>query len=446
VSKPESRRVLIVDDDIAIRTSLADAVSEWASEVRVAADGSEALARIAESVPDLVISDVRMPGTGGVELLQLLRERAPATDVVLMTAYEDMSTIVTAMREGAIDFIVKPISLETLRRLVERVFNDRATRRIGATPKQVPAEYALDALVGRDARMIEVFKMVGQAAAGRANVLVRGESGTGKELIARAVHFNSRDATEPFIAVNCAALPATLLESELFGHTRGAFTAPSALARDASRSRGAGPCSSMRSATPRSSSRASCFGCSRSARSIHSAPSVPERTEARVIAATHRNLEALVAEGRFREDLYYRLRIVEIALPPLRDRLGDIPELARRLVRRARRQRDIPSRSSATQRSRRLLAHEWRGNVRELENCLTRATVLAAGGVIHPEHLGLAKDSVFTTEPLGSLDDVERDHVVRVLTYAAGQKTRAAEILGVSRPRLDRLLRKYRLE
>jgi len=446
VSKPESRRVLIVDDDIAIRTSLADAVSEWASEVRVASDGSEALARIAEGVPDLVISDVRMPGTGGVELLQLLRERAPATDVVLMTAYEDMSTIVTAMREGAIDFIVKPISLETLRRLVERVFNDRATRRIGATPKQVPAEYALDALVGRDARMIEVFKMVGQAAAGRANVLVRGESGTGKELIARAVHFNSRDATEPFIAVNCAALPATLLESELFGHTRGAFTGAVGARRGRFALAGRGTVFLDEIGDTSLEFQSKLLRVLQEREIYPLGAERPERTEARVIAATHRNLETLVAEGRFREDLYYRLRIVEIALPPLRDRLGDIPELARRLVRRAAQTAGYPEPIVGDAALAALLAHEWRGNVRELENCLTRATVLAAGGVIHPEHLGLAKDSVVTTEPLASLDDMERDHVARVLTYAAGQKTRAAEILGISRPRLDRLLRKYRLE
>src|SRR6185503_1202602 len=190
----DSRKILIVDDDVAIRTSLAEAVSEWAAEVRIAADSTEALARVAERAPDLVLSDIRMPGESGVELLQLLRERAPDTDVVLMTAYEDMATIVTAMREGAIDFIVKPIALDTLRQLVDRVFEDRHTRRRASRAKDDPATYSLDTLVGRDPRMIQAFKTVGQAAAGRANVLVRGESGTGKELIARAIHFNSRSA------------------------------------------------------------------------------------------------------------------------------------------------------------------------------------------------------------------------------------------------------------
>src|SRR5437763_8288626 len=170
----ESRRILIVDDDVAIRTSLAEAVSAWAAEVRVAGDAAEALARIAERAPDLVLSDIRMPGETGVDLLKLLRERAPDTDVVLMTAYEDMTTIVTAMREGAVDFIVKPIALDALHKLVDRVFEDRRTRRRASRGRDDPSNYALDTLVGRDARMIQAFKTVGQAAAGRANVLVRG--------------------------------------------------------------------------------------------------------------------------------------------------------------------------------------------------------------------------------------------------------------------------------
>src|SRR5262245_29857153 len=192
MARRESRQILIVDDDVAIRTSLADAVAEWEADVRVASSATEALARVAEHVPDLVLSDVRMPGESGVDLLQILRERAPDTDVVLMTAYEDMTTIVTAMREGAVDFIVKPIALDALRQLVDRVFDDRRTRRRASRSKDDPAAYALDTLVGRDPRMIQAFKTVGQAAAGRANVLVRGESGTGKELIARAIHFNSK--------------------------------------------------------------------------------------------------------------------------------------------------------------------------------------------------------------------------------------------------------------
>jgi DNA-binding NtrC family response regulator len=446
VTSPESRRVLVVDDDVAIRTSLAEAIAEWALEVRVAADSTQALARIAEATPDLVISDVRMPGSSGLELLQLLRQRAPDTDVVLMTAYEDMSTIVKAMREGAIDFVVKPISLEALHALVERVFEDRRTRKRVAGPRDDPKDYSLDTLVGRDLRMIEVFKMVGQAAGGRANVLVRGESGTGKELIARAVHFNSRDAAEPFVAVNCAALPTTLLESELFGHTRGAFTGAVGARRGRFALAGRGTVFLDEIGDTSLEFQSKLLRVLQEREIYPLGAEQPERTEARVIAATHRDLERLVAEGRFREDLYYRLRVVEIVLPPLRERPADIPLLAHHLVHRAAASAEYAEPVIADDAMAALVEHEWRGNVRELENCLTRATVLAAGSVIRREHLALKRQPGPEDRVLPSLDDVERDHVRRVLAFTEGQKNRAAEILGVSRPRLDRLLRRYRLE
>ena len=442
----ELRQILIVDDDAAIRASLADAVAEWDAEVRVAADATEALARVAERLPDLVLSDIRMPGDNGVALLELLRERAPDTDVVLMTAYEDMTTIVTAMREGAVDFIVKPIALDALHRLVDRVFEDRCTRRRASRGKEDPAAYSLDTLVGRDPRMIQAFKMVGQAAAGRANVLVRGESGTGKELIARAIHFNSRNAGDPFVAVNCAALPTTLLESELFGHTRGAFTGAVGARRGRFALAGRGTVFLDEIGDTSLEFQSKLLRVLQEREFYPVGAEHPEKTEARVIAATHRDLERLVAEGRFREDVYYRLRIVEIVVPPLRERAGDIPELAHFLVRRAAASSGYAEPVIGDDAMASLVAHEWRGNVRELENCLTRATVLAAGNVIRSDHLNLSTEAERVSAKLASLDEVERDQIVRVLAYTAGQKSAAAKILGVSRPRLDRLLVKHRVE
>jgi DNA-binding NtrC family response regulator len=443
---PVPRQILIVDDDAAIRTSLAEAVSEWAAEVRVAADATEALARVAERTPDLVLSDIRMPGDTGVGLLKLLRERAPDTDIVLMTAYEDMTTIVRAMREGAVDFIVKPIALDALRRLVDRVFEDRITRTRAARRREEPAAYSLDTLVGRDPRMIQAFKMVGQAAAGRANVLVRGESGTGKELIARAIHFNSGNAADPFIAVNCAALPTTLLESELFGHTRGAFTGAVGARRGRFALAGQGTVFLDEIGDTSLEFQSKLLRVLQEREFYPVGAERPERTVARVIAATHRDLERLVAEGRFREDLYYRLRIVEIVVPPLRERVGDIPDLARFLVRRSAASSGYAEPVIGDDAMASLVRHEWRGNVRELENCLTRAAVLAGGNVIRREHLSLSSEANHVSDKLASLDEVERDQIVRVLAYTAGQKSAAAKILGVSRPRLDRLLMKHRLE
>lgn len=442
----ETRRVLVVDDDVAIRTSLAEAISEWGVEVRVAADVTHALASIVECIPDLVLSDVRMPGAGGLELLRFIRARAPTTDVVLMTAYDDMNTVVAAMREGAIDFIMKPIALAALRQLVERVFEDRKARRSAARHSDEPATYAMNALVGRDPRMIEAFKYVGQAAAGRANVLIRGESGTGKELIARAVHFNSRDAAESFVPVNCAALPTTLLESELFGHTRGAFTGAVGARRGRFALAGRGTVFLDEIGDTSLEFQSKLLRVLQEHEYHPLGADEAERTEARVIAATHQHLEQLVANGRFREDLYYRLRVVEIVLPPLRERVGDIPSLAHHLVQRAAASGGYAEPVLHRETMALLLSYPWPGNVRELENCLTRATVVAAGNVIRPEHLALAQSMPASEGTLPSLDELERAHVARVLAFTVGQKNRAAEILGVSRPRLNRLLRQHGIE
>ncbi|UCG85360.1 MAG: sigma-54-dependent Fis family transcriptional regulator, partial [Gemmatimonadota bacterium] len=217
--------ILIVDDDATIRDSLSEALTDNATDVRTADDAERALALIGESPPDVVLSDVRMPGLDGLALLKLVRERAPTVDIILMTAFDDMPTVVTAMREGACDFLVKPLDLHDLRLVLRRVSEDRSTReRARRAAEEQASEYRLDELVGHDPRLIEIYKLVGQLAANRANVLIRGETGTGKEMIARAIHFNSPDASVPFIPVNCTAFAPTLLESELFGHVKGAFT------------------------------------------------------------------------------------------------------------------------------------------------------------------------------------------------------------------------------
>ena len=443
-----SRAILVVDDDERVRGSLVRVLSDGRTHVRSAPSAESALASIASDVPDLVLSDVRMPGMGGLELLSLLKERAPAVDVVLMTAYEDLTTVAGAMREGAADFLLKPLDLHQLRVVVERVFQDRAASPPGAAsaragsdqPSAAPAD-----LVGRDPAMLEIFKVVGQLATNRATVVIRGESGTGKEIIARAIHAHSGAAAEPFVAVNCTAIPDTLLESELFGHVRGAFTGATAdrKGRFAQAGRGSIFLDEIGDTTPEFQSKL--------LRVLQEQEFHPvgadraERTEARVLAATHRDLEELVERGRFREDLYYRLRVVEIRVPPLRDRPGDIPALAAHLLAKAAAAAGIPAppRLSAGALER-LLAHPWPGNVRELENCLTRAVVLARGDVLRAEHLALAGGGGAPTR-LTTLDAVEGEHVAAVLAAAGGNRTRAAAILGISRPRLRRLIDKHGL-
>jgi DNA-binding NtrC family response regulator len=440
-----TRRVLIVDDDPVIRASLAEALADDGITVSVAEDGARALAMLADTEPDVVLSDVRMPDVGGLALQDLLRERAPEVDVILMTAFDDMPTVVSAMRGGAVEFLVKPVSLSKLRQVMTRVFQDRRLRKRAAANGETDAPPG-DFLIGRDERMIDVYKLVGQAAATRATVLIRGESGTGKELIARAIHANSHAAREPFVPVNCAAVPSTLLESELFGHVRGAFTGAHETRRGRFALAGKGTIFLDEIGDT------SLDFQSKLLRVIQDREFQPvgaertEKTEARVLAATHQNLEQMVADKRFREDLYYRLRVVEIVIPPLRERRSDIPLIAKHMVKRAGASLGTSEPVLSDEALDRLIEHHWPGNVRELENCVLRAVVIAAGNVIRPEHLSIASPSRPTAAPLTSLEQIEREHLTRVLAATEGHKGRAAEILGVSRPRLGRLLKKYELE
>jgi DNA-binding NtrC family response regulator len=353
------------------------------------------------------------------------------------------------MRAGAIDFLVKPLDLHDLRRVLRRVFDDRRTRAradASRTAHGPPDPLSLGDLVGRDPRMIEIYKVIGQVAATRANVLIRGESGTGKELIAHAIHLHSADGGEPFVPVNCTALPATLLESELFGHVRGSFTGAQSdrRGRFALAGRGSIFLDEIGDTSPEFQTKLLRVLQERQFYPVGA--DRPERTDARVIAATHRNLESMVESGEFRGDLYYRLRVVEIRVPPLRERPLDLPLLAQALVRRASDALGCPVPVLAADALAALARHHWPGNVRELENCLTRAIVVAAGNVVHAEDLTLGEQgSVAPAATLVTLDEWERVHVERVLAATGGQKAQAARVLGVSRPRLDRLLKKHGL-
>jgi DNA-binding NtrC family response regulator len=444
-----TRSLLVVDDDAVVRDSLADALADDETEIRTADSAERALALIGAGSIDVVLSDIRMPGLDGLELLKLLRERAGHIDVVLMTAYDDMPTVVAGMREGAVEFLVKPLELHALRRVLAGVFDDR---RLRARREARPDETAISipggvpgTLVGHDPRMVEVFKRIGQAAGSRATVLIRGETGTGKELIARAIHSSSAESEAPFVAVNCAALPATLLESELFGHVRGSFTGATGDRRGRFALAGRGTIFLDEIGDTSVDLQAKLLRVLQEREYYPVGADHPERTAARVIAATHQNLEALVAAGTFRADLYYRLRVVDIEVPPLRDRLTDVPQLAQHLARRSSRAAGRKAPVLSQEAIGALVAHDWPGNVRELENCLTRAVVLASGDVIRAEHITFGTSPSASVTTLLTLDALERAHVEHTLAVFDGHKARTARVLGISRPRLDRLLRKYGL-
>jgi DNA-binding NtrC family response regulator len=439
------RQLLIVDDDPAVRESLAQALTKDGTAVRVAESGTRALGSLVPT-PDVILLDVRMPDMSGLDLLPLLRERVASADVVLMTAFDDMATVVGAMRGGASDFLVKPLDLHELRRVLHRIFDDRLTRQRAAQEPPAGGEEILGGLVGRHPSMIDVYKLLGHLAEHRVTALIRGESGTGKELIARAIHSSSADAAQPFVPVNCTALPQTLLESELFGHVRGAFTGATTPRQGRFALAGRGTIFLDEIGDTSLEFQAKLLRVLQEREFYPVGADRPERTEARVIAATHRDLEQMAERGEFRADLYYRLRVVELWIPPLRERLGDLPLLAQHLIRRASKGLNRPAPVLSEEALEELSRHRWPGNVRELENCLMRAVVLATGSVIRPEHVAIRREpSQPHAERLQTLEDLEREHIARVLAATGGHKARTAEVLGISRPRLDRLLARYAL-
>jgi len=447
------KRVLVVDDDSAIRETFELNLTMWGYEVSLAASAEDALSRIHAIDPGLVITDVRMPGISGIELLSKLRADVPEIDVVVITAFEDMRTAIDAMKAGAFDYLVKPLDLDHIELMLQRCFKDRADRRRAARRAQLDAEAAeqssLATLVGRNPRMIEVYKTVGIVAAARAPVLIRGETGTGKELVARAIHFASDGASEPFVAVNCTAIPETLLESELFGHVRGSFTGATSDRKGRFELAGSGTVflDEIGDTTPAFQTKL--LRVLQEREFFPVGAERPRKSEARVIAATHRDLEALVADGAFREDLYYRLRVVEIQVPALRERREDIPLLAEHILRRASIDVHGPRRGLTSEALAKLTAHDWPGNVRELENTLVRALLMSRGQSIGAAELVLDRRS--RTSKSGdavcdrTLDSAERAQVERAMAEAEGHKRRAARVLGVSRSRLDRLIAKHGL-
>jgi len=437
------KKVLLVDDDAAVRAALSDALSASGFVVDAADCAAAALAMVGKSNPGVVVSDVRMPDLSGLDLLRELRTRAPDVDVILMTAFDDMPTVVDAMKQGAAEFLVKPLDLDDLQRTLERVFADRVLRQRKKAIRPLAGDPGN--LVGRTPKMIEIYKLVGQAAATRATVLIRGESGTGKELVAHAIHAHSAAAAEPFVPVNCAALPSTLLESELFGHVRGSFTGAVGNRRGRFALAGGGTIFLDEIGDTALEFQTKLLRVLQNGEFQPVGSESTEQTSARVIAATHQPLETLIVERRFREDLYYRLRVIEIVIPPLRERVSDIPPLADHMLQRAAAALSTPVAVLAPDALAKLMAHLWPGNVRELENCLMRAVVVATGGVIRAEHLSMSSPASAQASHVPSLEDLEREHVARILELAQGHKGHAADLLGVSRPRLNRLIEKYRL-
>jgi len=441
------KSVLIIDDDPLIRKTLSTHLAKKGFEVHLAEDGEAGLGRFAEICPDLVLLDIRLPDTDGLEVLRRITEQRTRTSVVIMTAFDDMQSTIMAAKLGAFEYLVKPLNFIDLDLTMDKALQVRALEeKVSYLVQEKQKEYTIDNIIGRSQQMREVFKLIGSVSNTRTNVLIQGESGTGKELVAKAIHYNSPYRDEPFIVINCSAISDTLLESELFGHVKGAFTDAVCETKGKFEIAGKGTLflDEIGDVSPNLQSKLLRVTESRDFMKVGGERTL--KTEARVIAATNHDLKGLIEKERFREDLYYRLKVVEIFLPPLRDRREDIPDLIGYLLEKINRELRKNVRKVPLEVMRLLQDLPWKGNVRELENALTRAVILAKGDVILKEYLplGIPDKRPFPTE-LMPLSEVEKGYIQHVLDATQGSKVRASQILQISRPTLDKKIRKYGL-
>lgn len=433
MSEATQPRILVVDDDTDGLEVLEMRLTHAGYDVETADSAEKALSRVKAFDPGMIVTDVRMSGMTGLELLEKVRGAMDGVEVVVMTAHDDMETAVSAMKGGAFDFLVKPVDPKAVQALADRCFRERELVETTETPEAVAA-LPRSRLVGRDPRMIDIYKTIGVLAANRATVLIRGETGTGKEVIARGIHENSSHSNEPFIAVNCTALTDTLLESELFGHVKGAFTGATGSRKGYFELAGKGTIFLDEIGDTSPDFQTKLLRVLQERRFYPVGGEQPKSTEARVIAATHQPIEQLIDEGRFREDLYFRLKVVEIDVPPLRERPGDIEAVATALLGRIREETGRDVRRISDEAVSRLTEYAWPGNVRELENALMRAAIVARGTVIGADHLILDGGS---DEP----DDLTLSaaivrHVKSVLDGVDGDEAAAAKLLGITKKEL----------
>ena len=449
-----AHRILVADDQEASRKGLKGLLTRWGYEVEEAANGREALEKAVDWLPAVVIADLVMPELDGMELLKQLQQELPFASVIILTGHGSIETAVSAVKHGAYDYVTKPVEPARLKILIEKgLEKSEALREVSVLRQRVKAMWGHGQLVGTSKAMQEVYRLIDLAAPTSAPVLLLGESGTGKELAARTIHDLSPRSNGPFVPVNCAAIPETLLESEIFGHEKGAFTG--ALERRVGCFELAhggtiflDEIAEMAPATQAKFLRILQDGVFRRVGGKNEI-----KVDARVLAATNKDAESAIAGGTFREDLYYRLNVFSIAMPPLRDRREDIPLLAQSLIEEFNAKYDKRVKAVDEAALKALAARPWPGNVRELRNTLERAVIGCAGDVVGLADLPpdatarkpAGEDAAAAANlPLGvPLRDLERELILRTLASVNNNKTRAAELLGISLRTLHNKLQRY---
>ncbi len=448
-----SARVLIVDDEQMIRWSMEQTLRAAGYEVAAAETVANGLALFRQLRPAVLFLDLHLPDGDGLDVLRTVKsENGEDTAVIVMTAFGEISTAVEAMRLGAYDYLKKPFDFDELEVLVGRALDTtRLRREVGEIRQERKRTYALDNIVGESESIQHVLRMVERVAqSDAATVLVRGENGTGKDLIARAIHYHSRRASGPFLDLACTAMPETLFESELFGYEKGSFTDAKATKRGLLELADGGTLFLDEVGDMPMVSQAKFLRVLETRQFKRLGGVVDQRVDIRIIAATNADLEAAVRNGRFREDLYYRLKVIPIILPPLRERPGDIPLLLRHFMAKYNAEFRKNFRHISDEALKLLVGYPWPGNVRELRNLLERILILERGDTLLPEHLppeitapsAASGPHRFTLPPQGiRLEEVEMDFVRQALRMTDSNQTRAAQLLGISRDAL-----RYRLQ
>jgi DNA-binding NtrC family response regulator len=437
-------RILIVDDEEIVRESLADWLAKDGYTVDAAPDGESALARLRSDEWSIALVDLKMPGMDGLQVLEAARKLNPEIAVVMITAYATVETAVRAIKLGATDYIVKPFDPEELSLVVQKILSHQAiTRENAALRKALQKDFRFHDIVSRSPIMQRALALARSAAQTSSTLLILGESGTGKELLARAIHAESPRRTGPFVAVSCAALPDTLLESELFGHEKGAFTGAVARHKGTfeTASHGTLFLDEIGDISPKL--QLDLLRVLEDRKFFRVGGNEPVEVDVRIVAATNRDLKKAVESGSFREDLFYRLNVIPITLPPLRNRAEDIPALVDTLLERLgvelNRKVDGLSREAMA----RLVRYSFPGNIRELRNILERALVIAPGPIVQLSDLELPADAPARTDD--TLEAVEKQHIIRVLEQAGGNVSQAARMLDIDRVTLYSKIKKYHL-
>jgi two-component system NtrC family response regulator len=449
------KRILVVDDDESLRWVTQAQLQQCGYRVDVAANGKEALAVIHEAPPDLVITDLMMPGMSGVELLKMIRADYPEIIVILVTAFGTVENAVEAMKAGAYDYITKPVNMEEMRLIVGRGLEHLDLRQeVRNLRSSLDKKYGFENILGQSKVLLYVLDMASRAANATSTVLIHGETGTGKELLAKAVHFNSRRKDRPFVTINCGAIPKDLLESELFGHVKGSFTGAFTNKRGKIELADGGTLFLDEIGEMPLELQVKLLRLIQQGEIEKVGVPGPTKVDVRIIAATHRNLQAMIEDGAFREDLYYRLAVIPLELPPLRERADDIPELVQQFFVKAKQKQGRPELALPPSLLPYFSAYRWPGNVRELENVIERVVVLSRGDDVNlndlPEFLRRERPATeefrFELPAQGiSLEGLEKDLIVRALEKFNWNQTHAAQYLDISRKTLIYRMEKFGL-